>query len=312
MMVDILLATYNGEKWLPDLLQSILSQTEKRWSILARDDGSTDETIRILRAFQRENPDRLQLVDDDLGNLGVSGNFNRLMEISKAPYIMFCDQDDVWLPGKVNMTLQKALALENNSGRDFPILIHTDMKVVDAELNTLDDSFWHMQNLDPGIGRELNRIMMQNVVTGCTVLINRALLDIAYPIPDEAVIYDWWLALVAAAFGVNEAIPDATVLYRQHGLNVLGSIQWGPKYIAAKLLKAFSGADSRKRLINSARQADTFRNRYKTDLKQKQNDLLRAWATIFDVGWFKRRLRVIRYRFFKVGVLRTIGILFYV
>lgn len=136
-MIDILLATYNGARWLPELRISLMQQTEQRFSILARDDGSNDDTVQILKKFQRDHPGKLDLIKDELGNLGVMGNFNCLMGISQAPYVIFCDQDDIQLPEKIERTFQRAVEWEGELDAETPILVHTDLQVVDSDLEIL-------------------------------------------------------------------------------------------------------------------------------------------------------------------------------
>ena len=104
----------------------------------------------------------------------------------------------------------------------MPVLAHTDLVVVDENLHTIAPSFWSYSNLNPYCGSRLNRLLIQNVVTGSATMINRALARLASPIPQGAVLHDWWLALVASALGRIEAIPEKTVLYRQHGRNCAG------------------------------------------------------------------------------------------
>ncbi len=159
-------------------------------------------------------------------NLGACGNFSRLLEQADAPYVMFCDQDDVWLPDKIEITLAAMRELERQHGAETPLLVHTDLMVVDERLNRLGKSLWLFQCTEPQRLTKLNRLLMQNFATGCTVMINRALRDLAVPVPAEALMYDWWLALVATAFGRVAAVEDPTVLYRQHGRNDTGATRW--------------------------------------------------------------------------------------
>jgi glycosyltransferase involved in cell wall biosynthesis len=223
-MIDILLATYCGERFLKEQIESVLSQTCGGWRLLVRDDGSNDTTIDIIRDYTGRFPERIKLISDNLGNLGVAQNFGRLLEVSDAEYIMFCDQDDVWLPGKIELTLQ-AMKEAEKKYPDTPLLVHTDLKITDTDLNIAADSFWRCAKIEPETGGELRKIIYRNVVTGCTMMINRLAKRAAVPIPPEARIHDWWIAMNAAKYGKIVSVRSPTVLYRQHSGNVIGAAQ---------------------------------------------------------------------------------------
>ena len=215
-LIGILMATYNGEKFIKEQINSILNQIYKNWKLIIHDDGSTDSTVDIVKEYAKKHPDRIIFIDDKIKCGGAKENFAHLMQIAKDrfnfDYIMFSDQDDVWLPNKIEVTLNKMLDVEYEVGTDKPILIHTDLKVVDEHLNVIAESFWKYQKINPR-DNTLNRLLCQNVVTGCTVLINKPALDITLPIPDGAILHDWWIALVVATFGQIFYVPRACLLY---------------------------------------------------------------------------------------------------
>ena len=151
---------------------------------------------------------------------------------------MFCDQDDVWFPDKIAVTLGKMQELEGRHGGERPLLVHTDMKVADGNLRVVADSLWRYQKSDPVRGEALNRLLVQNCATGCSMMINRALCDLALPIPAEAMMHDWWLVLVAAAFGTIGHCAEPTLLYRQHGANDVGAKKWSLADLVPQLARA--------------------------------------------------------------------------
>ncbi|MFA5239542.1 MAG: glycosyltransferase family 2 protein [Phycisphaerae bacterium] len=220
--IKILLATYNGQEYLAEQIDSILAQSNQDWQLLIRDDGSDDDTVRIIEDYANRLPDKIRLIKDNVGRLGASLNFGKLLEYADAEYIMFCDQDDVWLPNKIEMALNAMKAAEQVYP-DKPILIHTDLKVADSELNTIADSMWIYQKLFPEAGNDLNRVMAQNVVTGCTMMINKKARAVSIPVPDEAIMYDWWLALNVCRHGKIVYVSIPSVLYRQHSGNEVGA-----------------------------------------------------------------------------------------
>jgi len=216
------MATYNGQPFLEQQLDSILAQSNQDWQLLVRDDGSDDNTVHIIEGYMSRLPDRIRLVTDNGSRLGASLNFGKLLEYADTEYIMFSDQDDVWLPNKIELTLNAMKAAEQIYP-DKPILIHTDLQVMDSELKTIANSLWSYQKLFPEAGDDLNRIMAQNVVTGCTVMINERAKAVSVPVPDEAIMYDWWLALNVCRHGKIIYVSIPSVLYRQHSRNRLGA-----------------------------------------------------------------------------------------
>ncbi len=220
--ISICMATYNGEQFLRQQMESIIAQSNQDWQLLIRDDGSDDNTVRIVEDYAGRLPGRISLVADNGSRLGASLNFGKLLEYADTEYIMFSDQDDVWLPNKIELTLNAMKAAEQIYP-DKPILIHTDLQVMDSELNTIANSMWTYQKLFPEAGDDLNRIMAQNVVTGCTIMINRKARAVSTPVPGEAVMYDWWLALNVCRYGKIVYVSIPSILYRQHSSNRLGA-----------------------------------------------------------------------------------------
>lgn len=297
--VDILLATFNGFSFIASQLDSILAQSYKNIHLIIRDDLSTDSTRRVLEMYALQFPEKITLLPSDK-QLGVKGNFSCLMEHSKANYIMFSDQDDIWEEGKIDKTLDKMKELEQKYPSNIPLLVHTDLKVVDRDLNVFSPSFWQYNKIDPLKGHSLNRLLMQNVVTGCTTLINRPLLQLAAPIPEGSAMHDWWLALVAAAFGQIEMIPNVTMLYRQHGQNALGA----QKFLSFSYFKRGIDNISTPEIAKQA-QAKELLMRYFNRLTGYQKKMLKAFQKLPQVYLPTKVFLILKYRFFKIGFLRN-------
>jgi len=219
--ISICLATYNGEKYLNQQVDSIFAQSNQDWQLLIQDDGSSDNTISIIEDYMARFPDRIRLITKKECRLGASLNFGRLLEYTDTEYIMFSDQDDIWLPNKIELTLNVMKATEQLYP-DKPVLVHTDLKVIDADSNTISDSMWSYQKLSPQIGNNLNKITAQNVVTGCAMMINRKAKAVAIPIPREAIMHDWWIAIKVAKHGKIAYVSTPSILYRQHPGNEIG------------------------------------------------------------------------------------------
>jgi len=302
--VDILLATHNGAEFLGAQLDSILCQTLENWRLLVRDDCSADATPSILAGYQARFPDKITILSGEDRKLGAAGNFSLLLTAADADYIMLCDQDDVWAPGKIEKSMAVMEGLERLHGPALPLLVHTDLAVTDCGLTPIAGSLWKFQHSDPVNGVALNRLLTQNVVTGCTVMINRALRDLALPIPAGAVMHDWWLALVSSAFGAMGNIPEPTVLYRQHGANDIGATGFDLSDIVRRFARWHEINEVVRRLY---RQAAVFLDRYQGRLTPLQREMLEAFATMDRAGFFERRFRFLKYRFFYAGLLRNVG-----
>ena len=220
--IAILMATYNGEKYICQQIDSILSQTCKDWELYIHDDGSTDNTIAVVESYVEKYPNKIHLIDGKSTG-GAKYNFFYMFGQVEAPYYMTCDQDDVWLDKKIELTYDKMLTIENKA--DVPCLVYTELRVVDSELNTIADTMSGYQSLDCH-KRTINQFILQNSVTGCTMMVNRALRDKMLRITDidNTIMHDWWAARVAAQFGKTAFIDEPTILYRQHGDNSLGAL----------------------------------------------------------------------------------------
>ena len=303
-LIDILLATYNGEAWLEEQLDSLFAQDFTDWRLLVRDDGSNDKTMSILRAAQTRAGERLIIVADSGENLGPVGNFARLMEASTADYSMFCDQDDLWHPAKLRLSLTKMQEMESVCGPAIPLLVHTDFQVVDENLHVLATSGHRYQKVEPEKGQTLGRLLVQNVATGCTMMMNRALRERALPIPGEALMHDHWLSLVAACFGRMACLPQPTLSYRQHGGNQVGAQVWNLAYVWGL---PFRLRFIRQVMTRNRRQAQALFARYRRDLRAGEAAVLDAFIRLPERGPLRRRCDIFRHGLFYCGFIRNFG-----
>lgn len=304
--VTIILSVYNGAAYLSAQIDSIIRQDFQDWILLIRDDGSSDETVAIINRYAGQYPGKIRLVCDEEGRLGASGSFLHLLRYASGSYIMFADQDDIWLPDKIRVSLEKMKKMEGKYGAKVPLLVHSDLKVVDSGLNVLSGSFWQYQHLDPRESVVFSRLLMQNTVTGCTMLINDALRRKIFAAQEGIIVYDWWIALIAAAFGKIGYITSPTVLYRQHAGNAVGAKSWGWKYIADA---ALSGRRNIKQLIrNTQEQAAVLLELYGDELPEHISAVLSIYSTLDSFGWLRKRLYLIRYNLLKIGFRRNVGL----
>lgn len=301
--VDILLATYNGSAFLEQQLESLVNQAYSHWHLWVRDDGSTDQTPALLAAFAQRWPQKVTVVSDTLGNLGIRGNFGRLMELSQAPYAMFCDQDDVWLPQKIEESLKAMHGLEARWGGEGPLLVYSNLAVMNRDGQEVAPSFWSYQFIDAR-ANQLNQLLVQNVVTGCTVLFNAPLRNLALPLPRQYALHDSWLGLVASCFGHLAPIDQPLIRYRQHGSNVVGAYAYSWSRLLTKLGRLW---EVRRRERGHEGQARIFLEAYHDRLSPVQRQTLQAMAQLSQHNFLVRKYLVLRYGLFKTGFFRNLA-----
>lgn len=223
--VIVLLSTYNGEKYLAEQLQSLVAQKDVCSEILVRDDGSRDSTTNILDEWQEKG----LLSWYNSVNLGPGKSFIDLLQnTASGNYYAFCDQDDVWMPDKLRLTMDKMKSVElANPGK--PVIIHTDMHVVDENLNVIHDSFWRSSRLRPDVLRTFPYLCTCNSVNGCTIVMNSAARELILEkyVEHDVIIHDVISALTVAYYGgIIDYVDAPTVLYRQHSSNVVGAMAY--------------------------------------------------------------------------------------
>lgn len=301
--VDILLSTYNGGLYLGELLNSLLEQTHMDWRLIVRDDGSSDDTVKIIKGFSAKHPERVILLDEDGRRLGACRSFIKLLETSTADYVMFCDQDDVWLPDKIEVTLREMRELESMY-RGSPVLVHTDMKVVDSNLKILSDSFWEYQHLNPNL-KGLNHLLVLNNVTGCTMMLNSELRKLVLPVPEGAILHDWWIALVASAFGKIGYLDRPTLLYRQHGKNEAGAVSYSLSYFSSRVRNLGASTDLARRIVE---QGKAFHLIYGDRISKGDREIVYKFATLLQQWRIERLFTLLRFKLRAYGFLRNLGI----
>ena len=233
-MVDILMAAYNGEEYIAAQIESIMRQSYTDWTLIIRDDGSSDRTIEIIEQIAKKE-NRIKLITDKCGNKGVIDNFELLLKQSKAKYIMLADQDDIWLPDKVSLTLNEMLKIEKEN-KEKPILVFTDATVVDQNLKILNNSYIKTENLDTVIASNFERLPIRNCVMGCTIMINFTAKELVLPFNPYILMHDWWIALIVHHYGIISFLNNKTILYRQHANNQVGSGRVDKQYFHERIL----------------------------------------------------------------------------
>lgn len=301
--IDILMSTYNGELFIRDQLDSIFNQSSTDWRLIIRDDGSSDNTRQIISEYQEKAPNKIFLIDDDKGKLGSCQSFFRLMSHSNAQYVFFCDQDDVWLQNKIELQMKEMQRIEGDCGAGFPVLVHSDLRVVNESLGLISESLWKYQKLNPNSMHGLNRVLIQNYVTGCTMLVNRALLEYAISGSPKAIMHDWWMLLLATVKGKVVDMPETTVLYRQHNENDTGAKHWS--FFNALNLMINERAQLRSSLLKTRVQAEELLN--SGLLSVDEYLVVKHYVALHKKKYFSRRIELLRMGFFKYGFMRNVA-----
>lgn len=298
---DILLATYNGEKYIEKQLRSLLEQSYKNIKIYVSDDASTDGTVDIIKKYQKDHGDKIYLKVNSKNYGNACDNFFSLLPMTKGDVIFFCDQDDIWKKTKVERTLKE---FENVSS---PLLVHTDLTVIDENDRVLYPSMIGTQKINIK-RKDINFLLAQNNVTGCSSAINRALADILKK-PEGIPVHDWWIAVTASLFGDIKYISFPTIYYRSHAHNLCGPKDMSSgKYILSRI-KEYKRNRNIAFLTYSL--AAQLLKKYGNKLKGKDKKMLEDIASLSRKNKIVRIRVLKKYRIFKNGIVRRVGQLMY-
>ena len=220
--VAILLAAYNGGEYLAEQLDSILRQTFQSFTVYIHDDGSVDDTLFIINDYAKKYPHKIKVLKYPSSG-GAAKNFFSMIQRVDSEYVMFSDQDDVWFADKIEKTYRCMKAAEKKN-QDHCICVHSDLKIVDRNLNTIYNSFYN-RNRKYAHKNSFPELLMTNICVGCTMMINRKLLIAArkYNDVNNIFMHDWWIALIASSKGEIVFIDEALTAYRQHDNNAVGA-----------------------------------------------------------------------------------------
>ncbi len=316
-MITVLLAAWQGELYIEEQLDSILRQAGaeplEKIQILVSDDGSADNTREILERYVRQYPEQMILNyrsaerkarDLEDGIPAAAGNFFWLLSQADDDYLMLSDQDDVWKEHKVNVLLGEMRKLEEQYGVDCPILVHSDMEVVDRELKQIHPSFFKYQKCNPD-RTSFSELLAENSVTGGAVMMNRALANLLKKRPAACFMHDWWIALAASCFGVISCVKEPLYLYRQHGTNTLGAKETGSLEDMKERLDRSAQVEENYRKM--AAQAHAFGKMYQDEMTERQKATLRAYLALRYQSPIGRLKNILKNRFYKSSKLQTLA-----
>jgi hypothetical protein len=304
-VVEILLATRNGERFLRQQIDSLLAQDA---NILARDDGSRDATPQILADYAAQHPIRFRIITGPPTG-SAKNNFLELVRHATADYICFSDQDDIWLPNKVQQCLAAIKSLEAATGNQTPLLAFHDLRVVDESLTTIHESMWSFSGIHPDDVNHLPRLLGRSVVTGCASMINRPMLALAQRMPVEATMHDRWIALLAASMGRAAILRKPLVLYRQHQSNVIGAVATDDS-LSGTIQRAQSSQGRREERICCEQMAEALLRLHASEMPAANADILRAYLRSgCSSSAIERITTTFRYGFYRAGIMRNIAML---
>ncbi|MFI3730995.1 glycosyltransferase family 2 protein [Vagococcus fluvialis] len=293
--VAILMSTYNGEKFISEQIESIIAQSFVDWNLYIRDDGSLDETVNIIKKYERENENIFFINSEQDGNIGVISSFLFLLDSVQSDFYMFADQDDVWLKDKI----KKVYKLHEYSTE--PLLVYSNLKLVDSNLNSLGNNMIEANKLSKKI--ELRNLLTQNSVTGCTMFFNNSLKTELQKTSDfkDALMHDWWIALIAQTRGKIIFLDEPTILYRQHENNVVGS-----KSSISRIFKGYGLKEMTSAVLKTKEQAKAFYHVYKNDISSKDEILIKNYLELFEVNIFKKMKILKNNKYYKTGNIRNL------
>lgn len=284
--VDILMATYNGGKYIEQQIDSIIAQSYADWRLFVRDDGSKDNTVDIVRQYTLTDK-RIELVEDDLGNLGVTGNFAALIEYSKSQYTMFADQDDVWFEDKIAISINAIKQLEAEKP-NAPILIFANSIITNSDL-----SFKYGTLYSKCHKYQLKDFLFANAgCQGAAMIFNKSLQEVLLPFPTNIRVHDYYISLVAYLNGYVGYIAKPLTYYRRHNT----SVNPNNKPIGRRIKSFMSGEP----ILFYQDMYSCLKNYIAThQLSEKDQTLFNAYFYIVDVNnnLLKRIFKVIRCNF---------------
>lgn len=305
--LDVALATYNGRRWLVAFLDSLALQSRRADRLVVVDDASTDGSAELIQRWcERQGIECL--FHRNTVRLGPAQTYSQALALCDADYVALADQDDLWRADKLEVLLAAESGLRANGRADeHPTLIFSDYALIDEQDHLLARSGLRAQGFSPRSDTAFRRLLVQNLVAGCTILLNRALLRLALPVPTEAVMHDWWIALVAAGLGRIGYVDAPLVGYRQHGANTLGARasrldRWRRRLSRAGL-KALK--EEHRHIWE---QAQSFQDRYAGGLVTGDAEWLGALLALQSKGRFSRRRGAVALGVRKSGVMRTLGL----
>ena len=309
-MITIIMAVYNGQEYIREQLESLKDQTYTEWRLVIRDDRSSDKTAEIVKKFSDEVEQEVIFKVNEKPSGSAKNNFALLINDAKeSDYVMFCDQDDIWKKDKIEITFNKMKQAEERYGRDFPLLVHGDVEVIDENGNINADSMFEMSHINAD--SKLPQILIQNHVTGCTMMCNNKLIAgiSEYASSEYIIMHDYLAALYASVFGKIEVIKKPLLSYRQHSGNSVGAKNNNnPVYLLKRLA---NGRKSYKEAMETSRNqviffVEIYRKELAAEKYCEEYELMSGYASLGSRAKLYRIMFYKKNHIWKNGTIRKI------
>lgn len=284
--VSVAMATYNGEKYLEDQLNSIILQDYKIFEIVIVDDCSTDNTWRILNEFSFKY--NFIKIHKNKQNSGPINTFFKAIELTNGDYIALSDQDDIWMKNKISMSLNELI---KNELKDSPCCVFTDLILADSNLHTLNNSFLQLHGHQPD-NENFYTLLYSNSVVGCTILVNKEIKLFLLKETDDIIMHDHYIALICSLFGSIKFIKINPIIYRNHQQSVTNKFKENSIF---KLFNIKSKINSY--LKKELTQAILIKNNFKHNFDNKKLKILDYFINVCESGYILKKINLhIRYK----------------
>ncbi|KKF42412.1 hypothetical protein AF63_05115 [Streptococcus uberis Ab71] len=308
-MIDIIMGTYNGEEFINDQIHSILENSYKDIKLIIRDDGSRDNTENVINNFLKQYPDKIILISDNQKGLGAKGNFFELLKYVKSDYVMFCDQDDYWFPEKIEKAFVKISNLEKEFGANTPIVVGSKVCITDSLLNPIEKQYMQIKKNK----LSLNYLLVENQFPGCTLIFNKATLNLMRLIDSSKIeMHDWVCILLAKTYGVLDYIDEPLMYYRQHSTNVSGAANKTSVKYALKKAKDIYKICPYKLLYDQAYQLLKLNDANNGKINNYNIYLIKTFISMKNQKKYKKIYLTFKFNYFKSGIFRKIGQLIFI
>lgn len=261
--ISVALAVYNGEKYLKQLLLSLENQTLKPCELVVLDDCSSDNSLEIINSFPLSFEKK---IFSNKKNEGPVYTFRKIAELCRGNFIAFCDQDDIWLPEKLELALCEIKKIDTT----IPAIVFSDLSVIDERGIVIQESYWKQRTVRPEKFLFAD-ILFANIITGCTTLVNRPMVNEFLKMPENVMMHDHWLALIGYSFGSHPFINRPTVLFRSHQNSVTNK---GKDTTLEVLINDFKNRSTY--LKKNIEQAIEFKNLYSARLNKTDAEALNS------------------------------------
>tara|TARA_Y100000296_G_scaffold86642_2_gene127129 strand:+ start:1249 stop:2181 length:933 start_codon:yes stop_codon:yes gene_type:complete len=306
--VQILLATYNGEIYLPEQIESLLGQDYGNFEILIRDDGSQDRTQVILNDYAERYPEIITIIPSTFSTGSAKSNFRELMHECDADYIFWADHDDIWDTKKLRAMLSEMERLEDGDTSN-PVFVFSDAQVIDADGNTIFESYFAMKKVDPAVGYRLSNSLICTSSLGCASSINRAMLEYCKDVPEGVTGHDWYAHILALVFGRVSVLREPLIKYRVHGSN---SSNPSEVSIANYANRGGKAAFVRRGVRLRIQQAECIATQYGEQMSADNLKVFQTFLSIRHSGFLSKRYILVRNRFLYSDFLRNVATFLFV